>query len=405
MTQVRTRSLTWLGVALIAVFLVLFSVGAIPRIHSHRALASAAENVKTAAPRVFVIKAKAAVDADLSLAATTQAFQDAVVYARTSGYVVRRNADIGDSVKRGQVLAEIASPEIDQQLKQAQAELRQAQKALELQNTTFNLAQVTQERYRAADTGRAVAKQAVDQSVAAVKTAEASVAAAQANVESQLANVQRLQELTAFEKVVAPFDGTVIRRNVDVGALITAGSPSSTALGAGGANGLFEVAQIDVLRVFVNVPQVHAPSVKIGLPVKVTARGHLEAPVAGTVTRTASALDPSTRTLLVEIDLDNASHALMPGMFAYVGLTVSPSGQRWNVPATAVVVDSAGTRIVTIGADKKLHFQPVVLGRDFGDTIDIQGGLHGNESIVQQPRISLEEGQVVEPVTAPTAKG
>jgi RND family efflux transporter MFP subunit len=399
-----------MGGAVLSAFVVLLVVGAVPRIRASRALSAAAESVRTAVPGVYVIQPKPAADTDLSLAATTQASQDATIYARTSGYISRRLVDIGDRVRSGQLLAEIASPEIDQQLKQAKADLRQAEKTLELQRATLDLARVTMGRYQAADADRAVAKEAVDQSVAAVKTAEAAVAAAEANVESNTANVQRLQELTSFERVVAPFAGTVIQRNVDVGALITAGSPTNNTAAAptsvsGAPNGLFEIAEVDSLRVFVNVPQVYAPNVKARMPVRVSVRGRLMQPVTGTVTRTANALDPGTRTLLAEVDIPNTSHSLLPGMFVYVGFTIGPSGTRSLVPATAVVVDADGTRVVTVGGGNALHFQPVVLGRDFGDSIEIQAGLHGGETIVKQPTVSLQEGQVVRPIASAQSGG
>jgi RND family efflux transporter MFP subunit len=410
MKPVRTRTMAAIGGAILLAFLILLVVGAVPRVRASRDLAAAAERVRAAVPGVYVIQPAPAADADLSLAATTQAFQDAIVYARTSGYISHRRVDIGDRVRPGQLLAEIASPEIDEQLRQAKADLRQSERALELQQATLDLARVTMARYQAADAESAVAKEAVDQSVAASRTAQAAVAAAEANVESNSANVHRLQQLTSFERVVAPFAGTVIQRNVDVGALITAGSPTNNTAAAptsvnGAASGLFEIAQIDALRVFVNVPQVYAENVKVGMPVRVSVRGRLMQPVKGAVTRTANALDPGTRTLLAEVDIPNASHALFPGMFVYVGFTISPSGSRWRVPATAVVFDAAGTQVVTVGAGNALHFQPVVLGRDFGDAIDVQGGLQGGETIVKQPTVSLQEGQIVRPIRSAPSGG
>jgi RND family efflux transporter MFP subunit len=308
-------------------------------------------------------------------------------------------------VRAGQLLAEIASPEIDQQLQQASADYRQSEKMLDEQKATLDLARATMTRYQSADAERAVAKEAVDQSVAAVRTAEAAVAAAEATVASNAANVRRLQDLTSFELLVAPFAGTVIQRNVDVGDLITAGSPATNSAGApstvgGATGGLFEVAQIDALRIFVNVPQSFAPNIKTGLPVEVSVRGRLMQPVKGTVTRTASALDPATRTLLTEVDIRNESRQLLPGTFVYVGFRIGVGGTRWRLPATAVVFDAQGTRVVTVGADGKLHFQPVVLGRDFGDSIDVQAGLHGGERIVKQPSVSLQEGQAVRPTSS-----
>jgi multidrug efflux pump subunit AcrA (membrane-fusion protein) len=258
-------------------------------------------------------------------------------------------------------------------------------------------------RYQAADAEDAVAKLVVDQSVSSYRTGQAAVAAAEANVESNQANVQRLRELTSFQRVLAPFNGTVIQRNVDVGALITAGSPVNNTAAApssvtGAANGLFEVAQIDTLRVFVNVPQAYAPNVTVGLPVRVTLRGQLMQPVTGTVTRTASAFDPGTRTLLTQVDIPNPSHRMLPGMFVYVDFKIGPSGTHWRVPATAMMFNAQGTRVAIVGAGNKLHFQDVVIGRDLGTSIDIQAGLHGNEMVVSQPTVSLQEGQVVKPI-------
>jgi multidrug efflux pump subunit AcrA (membrane-fusion protein) len=313
-------------------------------------------------------------------------------------------------VKAGQLLAEIASPEIDQQLRQAKADLQQSEKNLDLQTANLDLARTTMARYQAADAEAAVAKLMVDQSVATHRTTQAAVAAAEANVESNKANVQRFLELTSFQRVVAPFDGTVIQRNVDVGALITAGSPTNNTAVApssvtGAANGLFEVAQIDTLRVFVNVPQAYAPNVKAGLPVQVTVRGQLMQPITGTVTRTASALDPGTRTLLTQVDIPNPSHRLLPGMFVYVSINIGPAGTPWRIPSTAVIFNAQGTRVAIVGAGNKLHFQQVVLGRDFGTAIDIQAGLQGNETIVKQPTVSLQEGQLVKPIEPQTPSG
>jgi len=206
------------------------------------------------------------------------------------------------------------------------------------------------------------------------------------------------------------FDGTVIQRNVDVGALITAGSPTNNTAVApssvtGAANGLFEIAQIDALRVFVNVPQAYAPNVKVGLPVQVAVRGQLMQPVTGTVARTASALDPGTRTLLTQIDVPNQSHRLLPGMFVYVSFKIGPSGTRWRIPATAVVFNAQGTRVAIVGPGDKLRFQEVTLGRDFGTSIDVQAGLRGDETIVKQPTVSLQEGQVVTPIASQNTPG
>ena len=403
--RARTQTMRAIGLGALALFAVLLVVSVVPRVRNRQRLAKAAQSVRTAVTSVSVVRPVAASEAGLSLAATTQAMQDAIIYARTSGYIRKRHVDIGDEVKAGQLLAEIDSPEIDAQLRQARADQRQAERNLDLQKATLDLARVTMSRYQGANAEGAVAIEAVDQSVSAHRTAQASVAAAEAVVESNRANVRRLVDLTGFQKVVAPFAGTVIQRNVDVGTLITAGSPTDNTAVAptsvtGQANGLFEVARIDELRVFVNVPQVYAPNVELDIPVEVTVRGQLQAPVTGTVTRTARALDPATRTLLTEVDIPNPAHRMLPGMFVYVAFRIGPSGTRWRVPATAVVFDAKGTRVAVVGPGNKLHFASVVLGRDFGDVIDVQAGLKGDERVVAQPTVSLQEGQVVNPIVA-----
>jgi len=398
------------GIGALGVFLILFAVGVLPRLRNSRELAAAAEQLRTTPPNVYVVRPEPASASNLTLAATTQAIQDAIIYARVSGYLVRRHVDIGDRVTAGQLLAEVDSPEVDEQLRQARAELQQSEKALDLQRANLDLARATMARYEAADAEGAVAKQAVDQSVATFRTAQAAVAAAEANVQAYKANVQRLLALTSFQRVVAPFTGTVIQRNVDVGALVTAGSPVNNIAAApttvtGAANGLFEVAQIDTLRVFVNVPQAYAGNVKVGLPVRVTARGQLTESMKTTVTRTASAIDTGTRTLLTQVDIPNPSHRMLPGMFVYVDFEIGPAGTHWRIPATALMFNAQGTRVVLVGAGNKLHFRQVVVGRDLGAAIDVQSGLDGTDTVVKQPTVSLQEGQAVNPVAAPAAAG
>ena len=399
----QTRTMLAVAAAIAVLLLLALAGGAVARARTDRALESAVRSVQSAVPQIAVVRPEAAKQADLTLDATTQGIHDAVIYARTSGYIRARHVDIGDRVAAGQLLAEIDSPEVDEQLRQARAELTQSMKTLDLQKASLDLARATLGRYQAADAENAVAKEAVDQSVAGARTAQAAVAAAEATVASNGANVRRLEQLTSFERVVAPFAGVVIQRSVDVGTLVNAGSPANnTAISplsaSGGANGLFEIARIDRLRVFVNMPQTYAPNVTTGLHVQVSARGQLSTPVTGTVTRTATALDPATRTLLTEIDVPNASHELAAGMFVYVAFSIAPAGSHWRVPATAVVIDAQGTRVAIVPPNGKLHFQPVVLGRDFGDVIDVQAGLTGTEAIVKQPTVSLQEGQVVAPI-------
>jgi RND family efflux transporter MFP subunit len=399
-----------IGLGALGLLLILLAMGVVPRLRNRRALVRATQAAQSVVPELSVVRPEPAPDAGLSIAATTQAIQDSIIYARISGYLRKRYVDIGDRVTTGQLLAEIDSPETDQQLLQAKADLLQAQKNLALQRANLRLARTTMGRYRAADAEGAVAKLAVDQSVATNSTAQAAVAAAEAYVTSNQANVDRLQALVSFERVLAPFNGTVLQRNVDVGALITAGSPTNNIAVApnsvtGAASGLFEVAQIDKLRVFVTVPQAYAANVKVGLPVQVAVRGQLIQPVTGTVTRTAGGLDPGTRTLLTEVDIPNESHQLMPGMFVYVNFKIAPAGTRWRLPATALIFDAKGTRVMIVGAGNKLQYQPVAVGRDYGTSIGIESGLQGNEAIVKQPTVSLQEGRVVKPIESKNASG
>jgi RND family efflux transporter MFP subunit len=394
--MIATRRIVFIAIGIAVVFLVLLAIGAVPRVRENRALAAAAKQAQNPTVRVGVVRPVPSPEGELMLAATTQALRSAVIYARTSGYIGKRYVDIGDRVKAGQPLAVIESPEVDQQLRQARADLAQAERTLELQQATRDLAQVTMRRYQAADEQGAVALEALDQSISAYRTAQAAVAAAEASVDSYKANVQHFVELTSFERVTAPFTGTVTQRNVDVGTLITAGSPTdNTALSpstvSGAANGLFEVSDLDTLRVFVTIPQVYAPNIKPGLPAQVTVRGQLTTPVAGSVTRTANALDPTSRTLLTE-------HHLLAGMFVYVNFGITPSGTRWRVPATAVIVDAQGTRVAIVTPKNTIHFQHVDVGRDLGTSIDIQAGLTGSDTIVAQPTVALQEGEVVSPI-------
>ncbi len=398
----RTRTAV-AGAVILLPFVIILVAGTIVRTRDRRELRTSAERAASAVPQVAVIRPQAARTSTLTIDGTTQGIQETVIYARTSGYIRRRYVDIGQRVTAGQLLAEIESPEVDQQLHQARADLNQAEKTLELQKATMDLARTTMARYQAADAENAVAKEAVDQNVSAFRTAQAAVAAAEATVASNLANVRRLEELTAFERVLAPSAGIVTQRNVDAGALITAGSPTNNAAAspqaAGAANGLFEISRVDTLRVFINVPQAEAGSVSVGLPVTVRVRGR-PAPVTGRVTRTAGAIDPTTRTLLAEVDIPNASGELLPGMFVSVDFRIAPAGTRSVLPASAVIIDAAGTRVLTVAADGTLRSVPVVLGRDYGPEMEIQRGLTGDERIVRQPTLSLRPGQRVQPVEA-----
>ena len=403
----RTLTVTLIALLVVVIFAAFLERGVRERsIHGHELASDAAKTVSTP-PRVYVVHPVASASVNWSLPGTTQAIQDATIYARVSGYLNARYVDIGDRVKAGQLLAVIDSPELEQQLNQAKANLDQAVKQSDLQKANLELAKTTMDSYLSVQNTGAVTKISVDQAIAGYRVAVASVAAAEATVTANQANVRQYEAMTAFERVLAPFAGVITQRNVDAGALITAGSPVNNnsvapTLLTGAPTGLFEVSQIDTLRVFVSIPQAVAANVTVGMSAQVTIRGALTTPVAATVTRTANALDPSTRTLLTEVDIPNASHVMMPGQFVYVAFQIRPSGQRWTIPATALMFNAQGTQIWIVepagDSGGKLRLQNVTVGRDFGDTVDIQAGLQEGVSIVKQPDVSLHGGQVVTPI-------
>jgi RND family efflux transporter MFP subunit len=400
--RARTRTILVIAFMILAFFAVFLVTGTVYRFTQNRLLVSATTIAVNTPPTVYVIHPMDAATSSMSLPGTTQAFQDAIVYARVSGYLSKRYVDLGDHVKAGQLLAEIDSPELQQELNQAKANLDQAVKQLDLQKANLELARTTLARYQQAIKDSSVAQEEVDQAVAADSVAKASVAAAQATVAANQATVGQYQAMTAFDLVLAPFDGVITQRNVDVGALITAGSPTNNTSVAptsvsGAATGIFEVSQIDTLRVFVNIPQVVATNVAAGTTAQVTARGALNTPVTATVARTSDALDPGTRMLLAELDIPNSSHAMLPGEFVYVMFNLKPSGKRLNIPATAMMFNTQGTQVMRVDAQNKLHLLKVTVGRDFGDTVDIQSGLSADDTILEQPDVALQDGEFVTP--------
>jgi len=330
-----------------------------------------------AAPKVTVFDPqKGAPQQELVLPGNTQAFTDAPIYARTSGYLKKWYVDIGARVKKGQLLAEIDSPEIDQQLQQARADLATAV-------ANEHLAQTTAERYSELVKSDSVSKQDADNAVDTYAARRAATASAQANV-------HRLEQLVSFERIEAPFDGIITARNTDIGQLVEAG----TSGGAG--KELFHIATTGTLRVFVSVPQTAASSTTVGLPVDVTMTEHLSTPFEGKVVRTASAIDPATRTLLVEIDLDNHNGEILPGAAVEVHFKLTAAVPTLLVPVSALMFRSEGLRLATLTADKHAHLIPVTLGRDYGTTVEVTSGLSPGMTVIDSPPDSLVDGQQVQ---------
>ncbi len=337
--------------------------------------ALAKETERLAVPTVGVTKPSAEPASDqLVLPAQLQAYVESAIYARTNGYLLRWTRDIGSHVKKGELLAEIDTPEIDQELSQAQAARQQTEAQMQL-------AQSTADRWTNLRKTDSVSQQEADQQVSAYTQARANMAAADANV-------RRLQQLESFKHVYAPITGVVTRRNTDVGALITAGS-------AGQGRELFDVAQVDPLRVFVSVPQTNAPSIRAGLPAYIALQEYPGQKFTGKVVRTADSIDPATRTLLTEIDVPNPDGRLLPGSYAEVHFSVPIQITRISIPVNTLLFRPEGPRVAVVGADHKVHMKAISIGRDFGTKVEILGGLTPDDQIVVNPADSLEDGQEV----------
>lgn len=351
-------------------------LGILPRVHARRTLARQTDYLAT--PAVHVVHPRPEAPAqEVVLPGNMQAFVDAPIYARTNGYLKSWYHDIGAHVRKGEVLAVIESPEVDKQLAQAIQDRDSA-------DANLKLAQITASRYQELFKTDSVAKQDVDNAV----QDEAAKAAA---LKSAQANVQRFQEMVGFEKLYAPFDGVVTARNTDVGQLIDSGSSG------GPARELFHVAAIDRLRVFVNVPQLYSHEAKPGVHAYLTLPEIPNRQFDGSVARTAEAMDPTTRTLLVEIDVVNKTGLLMPGAFTEAHLRVTSPQPTLLVPSTALVFRSEGLRCATV-VDDHAQLVPVTLGRDFGTQVEVIAGLNAKSYVIVNPPDSLVSGERVRSV-------
>lgn len=368
-------------------FAVVIAVGIIvgtvlPRIQARANLRK--ETDEMAVPTVSVVKPKRAAPADeLVLPANVQAFADSPIYARTNGYLRRWYADIGAHVRKGQLLADIETPEVDQQLMQARADLGTAQ-------ANLRLSQITAERYTGLLKTDSVSKQEAD-------NAEGDYAAKKAALEAAQANVKRLEELQSFEKIYAPFDGIITARNTDIGNLIDSGS-------SGGARTeLFHVAQPDKLRVYVNVPEAYSQSAKPGLKAALTVPEYPGKRFEGTLVRTADAIDPATRTLLVEVDVNNPTGTLLSGAYAAVHFNLPTVTNSYTLPVNALLFRAEGLRVAAVD-NGHADLRPITIGHDFGSEVEVVAGLNGDESIIVNPPDSLISGEPVR-IAEPSNKG
>ncbi len=335
-----------------------------------------------AIPTVSVIHPKpGAPQQEIVIPGDMQPYTDAPIFARTNGYLKKWYADIGANVKAGQLLAEIDSPEVDQQLQQARADLATAQ-------ANMSLAEITANRYKDLLKTDSVAQQDVD-------NATGNYDARKTTVESAQANVKRLQEMQSFEKVYAPFDGVITARNTDVGQLIDSGSSGGT------QRELFHIAAVNPLRVYVNVPQLDSPLIRPGLRAELVLTEFPGRRFQGTVVRSSGAIDSSTRTLLTEVDVDNSSHLLKPGGYVEVHLKLPSPVNTFTLPVNATIFKSAGLQVAIVKNGKTISLIPVSPGRDFGTDIEIVAGLKGDEWVVLNPSDSLAEDEVVRVAETP----
>lgn len=361
-------------VAAVVLLVLVFSGAATLLNHHHEQGVLAKETETSAVPTVAVIHpTPEKADDQIVLPGTLQAFEESPIYARTSGYLVKWYKDIGSRVKQGELLAKIDTPEVDQELSQARAGRQQIIAQLQL-------AKVSAERWENLRKSDSVSQQEADQQTSGYAQAQANLAAADANV-------RRLEQLESFKNVYAPFTGVLTRRNVDPGALINAGA---------GGRELFDMAKLDTLRVFVNVPQAYVPAVKVGMETIITLQELPGLKFKGKVARTSGSIDPATRTLLIEIDVPNPEGRLLPGSFGQIHFAVPDNVNKITIPVNAMLFREEGPRVAVVDQHGIVHLRPISIGRDYGATLEILGGIDASEQVIINPSDSLEEGQKVQ---------
>ena len=403
----RPSAGTLILIALLLTVLIVagFFVGYLPRQKREDVLAAESKETGSSLPLVNVSKVtRAAGRSNLVLPGNIQAVTEAPILARATGYIKKRYVDIGDRVKSGQVVADIEAPELDQQILQARAVIEQAKSSVQQADAAIqqaraneNLAKVTAGRMSnllgrgvisKQDNDTAQAQYAAQQ--ANVQALEQASAAARSNVAAAEANLSRLNQLKTYQTVRAPFDGVITLRNVDTGALVNEGSTL-----------LFRIAQTGMLRIYVNLPQSEADSIKPGQRADISIAELIGKKFTGVVTRTSNALDPSTRTLLTEVQVPNAAGVLMPGMYANVDLIVPRKDPPLLIPGDTLVVRADGPQVAVVLPDATVHFTRITLGRDFGDRLEVLSGLELDQQLAVNPSDVVREGAKVKPVAAP----
>lgn len=400
------------GVAIWAIFLTLtvlaviaFFAGYLPLQARRAVIAGETRDEQRALPRVDVTRvARSTPTSELDLPGNIEPTQEAPILARADGYLAKRLVDIGDRVHTGQEIAEIDAPELEQQVMQAratvqqvQASLEQAQANLQQGKADTDLARVTASRTGALLKKGAVSRQEDDQNQAQLQVKQANLQSLEKAIQVQRSNLAaaqaaeaRLDKMQSYRIVRAPFDGVITQRNVDTGALVTAGSTL-----------LYRIAQTATLRTYINVPQAYADAVRPGQPAKLTVSNLPGRTFPGTVARSANALDPGSRTLLVEIQVPNAANLLLPGMYARVRLSTARQQAPLLVPGEALLVRANGSQVAEVAPDHIVHLRKVEVGRDYGDRLEILGGLAEGAMVILNPGDAVQEGQQVEPAEKP----
>lgn len=388
---VSRASIAVLVVLVLIIAIVLGVLGVLHRVHANTELEH--YTAATADPPVSLqVPVLQKTSQEIVIPGNMQAFTEAPIYARTAGYVKAWYHDIGSHVRKGDLLAVIETPELDQQLSQAKADLATAQ-------ANASLAKVTADRYQDLIGKKAVSQQDTDNALAQLRARNTEVTSADANV-------RRLEQLVSFERITAPFDGVVTARNVDIGQLIT----SSGSTGTLGNNAtpatreIFDIASIGTLRVFINIPQVHVPDAKNGTIATLTLPQYPGKTFQGKLVRSSSAVDPNTRTLLAEVDVDNRKGELLPGSYTEVHLHTTEAQPALVVPISALVLQPDGLHVGIVDQNSIAHVLRVTPGRDLGSAMEIIGGLEPGQAVITNPPDSLVEGEKVRVVSRPGQK-
>jgi membrane fusion protein (multidrug efflux system) len=392
----RRKLISTVAVAIV-VLSMLVVAGMVPRLRSAKEARDDRERMGNTAARIPVEKpTRASSNGKVVLPGTVQAVQEAVVYARTSGYVQKYTVDIGDKVKTGQVLAILDTPDIDQEMRAAQAATAQARANIEQARTQRDLASKESTRYQTLAGSGVVSQQDMEEHQAGYDAQSASLKAIEAARGTADANLQRLRELKGFATVVAPFDGVITQRAVEVGQLVAAGTGQA----------MFKVANTSTVRVFVYVPQVYAPAIRVGDDATIMLRELPNRPFVGKITRTSGALDPGTRTLLTEIRVPNPDGALLPGMYAELALSANRVDMPLMIRPSALVADASGTRVAVV-EHGEIKWHDVKVDSDLGDQVAILSGLGDNDEVVVSPSERLIDGLrvVAEPAPRPEKPG